>query len=63
MIAAGAEELIDYVESHFFARDYPKSEREIIVLGTQLSSQRARQFPIIFRRMRRKRLDKHLYSD
>ncbi len=48
MIAAGAEELIDYVESHFFARDYPKSEREIIVLGTQLSSQRARQFPIIF---------------
>ena len=38
MIASAAEELIDYVEEHFFARDYPESEREIIILGIQLSN-------------------------
>ena len=48
MIASSAADLIDYVEEHFFDRDYPSSEREIIILGSQLSSQRARQFPIQF---------------
>ena len=48
MIASAAEELIGYVEDHFFARDYPKSEREIIVLGIQLSSHRARKAAIAF---------------
>lgn len=48
MIASAAEKLIDYVEDHFFARDYPLNEREIIVLGIQLSCQRARQSRITF---------------
>ena len=48
MIASAAEELIDYVEEHFFARDYPESEREIIILGIQLSNHRARQATITF---------------
>lgn len=48
MIASSAEELINYVEAHFFARDYPTSEREIIILGIQLSCQRARKAAITF---------------
>ncbi|MBO0454136.1 helix-turn-helix domain-containing protein [Candidatus Enterococcus murrayae] len=48
VIAAAAEKLIDYVEEHFFARYYPTNERELIILGIQLSNQRARHFPILF---------------
>lgn len=48
MIATAAEELIAYVEEHFFARAYPENEREIIVSGILLSSQRARHFAIHF---------------
>lgn len=48
LVASSAEKLIDYVEKHFFARDYPLDEREMIVLGIQLSSQRARHAPIAF---------------
>lgn len=48
MVATAAEELITYVEEHFFARAYPENEREIIISGTLLSSQRARCFAIHF---------------
>ena len=48
VVAAAAGKLIDYVEDHFFARDYPTSEREIIILGIQLGTQRARHSTLQF---------------
>lgn len=48
IIKNASERLITFVEKHFFSRVYPHDERQIILLGIQLSCHRARHSEITF---------------
>ncbi|EOH97587.1 helix-turn-helix domain-containing protein [Enterococcus pallens] len=47
-LESACQQLIDYVERHFFSRSYPPEERQLIQLGVSIGLQRAKTNPVFF---------------
>lgn len=47
-IIQSGQQLIDYVEKHFFSRSYPTVEKQFILLGIAIGLQRSKTNPIYF---------------